>query len=152
MCVCAHTATAIVVWVFFVRLAFCLPFRCWHPHVVLWINWKAPVDRSRIQLIIQCCVHVLTEFNKMSTLWQCSGVRCVGACDWIWKHKITLHITGSGVRHREAATLSNETSQFFGPSPRKQRLTVYRGLQVTGSIEIPARFSKIMKIMKNWCS
>ena len=75
-------------------------------------------------------MHLLIEFNKMSTLWECSGVRCVGACGWIWKHKITLHITGSGVRHIETATLSHETSLFFGPFPRKQRLTVYRGIQV----------------------
>ena len=34
----------------------------------------------------------------------------------------------------ETATLSHETSQFFGPSPRKQRLTVYRGLQVKANI------------------
>ena len=89
---------------------------------------SAPIENTAKNSIL--CAHLLTEFNKMSTLWECSGVRCVSACDWIWKHKITLHITGSGVRHMETATLLHETSQFFGPSPRKQRLTVYRGLQV----------------------
>ena len=127
MCVCAHTANTIVVWVFFVRLT----FACLSDVGVRMVSCaliegtSAPIEKSLEFNVV--CMHLLTEFNKLSILWECSGVRCVSACDWIWKHKITLHITGSGVRHMETATLSHETSQFFGPSPRKQRLTVYRG-------------------------
>ena len=74
-------------------------------------------------------------------------VRCVGACEWIWKHRIILHITDGGVRHRETVILSHETSQFFGPSPRKQRLTVYRGLQVL--FQCLAGFDNVCTICHN---
>ena len=40
-------------------------------------------------------------------------------------------------------------SKFFGPSPRKQRLTVYRGLQVASETSIWSEQTKQSLNMKN---
>ena len=74
MCVCAHTANTIVVWMLFIRLT----FACLSDVGVRMVSCaliegtSAPIEKSLEFNVV--CMHLLTEFNTMSTLRERSGV------------------------------------------------------------------------------
>ena len=86
-------------------------------------------DRECNKTVLVPRLNVLPDFNDMMLSYECNGIKFVRDS---WFGSIRLQCTSLILEFdiRDAGTLSNGNSKFFGPSPRKQRLTVYRGLQV----------------------
>ena len=88
-----------------------------------------PSDRECSKTVLVPSMNVLPDFNDMMLSYECSGIRFVRESRFgSIRSQCTSLIFELDIM--DADTLSNGNSKFFGPSPRKQRLTVYRGLQV----------------------